>query len=810
MTLDGSLHAAANIGDVLELENLWFWQRDINRRSSCGAAPLHYSAFSNAVECTKFILNHGGSPNTADSAGFTPLHIAAWKGNLETVKLLLVDPSTDLNARNKQSYTPLHYATLNGHENIIEQLLLRREVVEVNCRNDQEQTPLHLASSIGNVKCCKLLVEGGAEVNCKDVEGATPLHKATFLGHAECVSFLLDNKADCLTKDSTGSIPLHTAATHGKIGVIDLLMTSSSASGAVAYLDVPDGEGATPLHHSVFSNQVECTRRLILLGAKVDHRDNNQVTSLHKAAFNGFLECASVLVENGAKVDVQDDEGAYPIHKAAYNGHVGLIRFLLEKGSDLDWKDSDGTTCMHKAAFRGRSECMTIMIIKGASVDPIDSTNSTPLHFAVQSGFPECAKILLDRKASVNAVDVRGQSPLHTATMTGAQECVEILLEKGADVNLEDSEGKSPLLIAVKKGHDGCIQALIKKGAIFSEEDKVHISSPEFHAGGGGVYGSFGTAEKLLEFLKEKFKEQTLDEAKRQEIRELLTQPFVLDPSKMEEYKTGVALFNQKPLKGIDLLAKAQIIPTPSPIDIAIFLHRSEDLQKRKIGEYLGEQDAVNAMNNFIDFMNFASLDFDIALRRLLNKFLLPGEAQKIDRIMKAFASRYFNDNPTGFITSPNTGYVLAFAVIMLNTDAHSSNVKKETKMTKQEFIKHVHNAEAAKDIPGQFLEDIYQRIVEEEIKMHEEGSASAAAAHAAVINNAEKKGWITFRGSKRNKYSAWKRRWFILSDSVVYYYKKPGVCLCPPLHLLPLFTTDFSALLLLLRSFSFLFFTGE
>jgi len=89
-------------------------------------------------------------------------------------------------------------------------------------------------------------------------------------------------------------------------------------------------------------------------------------------------------------------------------------------------------------------------------------------------------------------------------------------------------------------------------------------------------YGKNFTPEKLLDFLKEKFKEETLDESKRQQIKDLISQPFIVDTSKLEEYKSGVALFNQKPVKGIDYLAKAQIIPTPSPIDIAIFLHRAE------------------------------------------------------------------------------------------------------------------------------------------------------------------------------------------------------------------------------------------
>ena len=47
------------------------------------------------------------------------------------------------------------------------------------------------------------------------------------------------------------------------------------------------------------------------------------------------------------------------------------------------------------------------------------------------------------------------------------------------------------------------------------------------------------------------------------------------------------------------------------------------------------------------------------------------GEAQKIDRIMEKFAERYCADNP-GVFRSADCAYLLAFALVMLNTDAHN------------------------------------------------------------------------------------------------------------------------------------------
>lgn len=54
-------------------------------------------------------------------------------------------------------------------------------------------------------------------------------------------------------------------------------------------------------------------------------------------------------------------------------------------------------------------------------------------------------------------------------------------------------------------------------------------------------------------------------------------------------------------------------------------------------------------MYAYVDAFDFAGLTIVQALRTLLDKFRLPGEAQKIDRIMEKFASRYFECNPRYF-----------------------------------------------------------------------------------------------------------------------------------------------------------------
>ena len=81
----------------------------------------------------------------------------------------------------------------------------------------------------------------------------------------------------------------------------------------------------------------------------------------------------------------------------------------------------------------------------------------------------------------------------------------------------------------------------------------------------------------------------------------------------------------------------------------------------------------------------------DKSLRSLLTHLRVPGEAQKIERIMEEFGRHYHSCNSkkssTNLITtncgmnmsklkSPDSIVTLAFAIMMLNTDLHTPNIK--------------------------------------------------------------------------------------------------------------------------------------
>uniref|UniRef100_A0A674I3S0 ARF guanine nucleotide exchange factor 1 n=1 Tax=Terrapene triunguis TaxID=2587831 RepID=A0A674I3S0_9SAUR len=140
-----------------------------------------------------------------------------------------------------------------------------------------------------------------------------------------------------------------------------------------------------------------------------------------------------------------------------------------------------------------------------------------------------------------------------------------------------------------------------------------------------------------------------------------------------------------------------------------------------QVGEFLGDNDKFNkeVMYAYVDQHDFSGKDFVSALRMFLEGFRLPGEAQKIDRLMEKFAARYLecNQGQTLF-ASADTAYVLAYSIIMLTTDLHSPQVK--NKMTKEQYIKMNRGINDSKDLPEEYLSAIYNEIAGKKISMKE------------------------------------------------------------------------------------------
>ena len=95
----------------------------------------------------------------------------------------------------------------------------------------------------------------------------------------------------------------------------------------------------------------------------------------------------------------------------------------------------------------------------------------------------------------------------------------------------------------------------------------------------------------------------------------------------------------------------------------------------------------------------------------------------QIDRIMEKFAERFTKQNPSVFPTA-DAAFILAFSIIMLNTDLHNPAIKEDRRMTKEGFIRNNRGICDGKDLPDEMLNSIFDRIKKYPISLKEDDEA--------------------------------------------------------------------------------------
>ncbi|XP_074864731.1 cytohesin-4 isoform X1 [Carettochelys insculpta] len=225
----------------------------------------------------------------------------------------------------------------------------------------------------------------------------------------------------------------------------------------------------------------------------------------------------------------------------------------------------------------------------------------------------------------------------------------------------------------------------------------------------------------------------------------------------------GRKKFNMDPTKGIQYLTEHKVLSSDLQ-EIARFLYKGEGLNKTAIGDYLGERNprTLQILQAFVECHPFANLNLVQALRQFLWSFRLPGEAQKIDRMMEAFANWYCQCNP-GVFQSTDTCYVLSFSVIMLNTSLHNPNVKDKPPF--ERFMAMNRGINNGGDLPEELLRNLFESIKNEPFSIPEDDGNDLTH----TFFNPSREGWLLKLGGR---VKTWKRRWFILTDNCLYYFE--------------------------------------
>lgn len=181
----------------------------------------------------------------------------------------------------------------------------------------------------------------------------------------------------------------------------------------------------------------------------------------------------------------------------------------------------------------------------------------------------------------------------------------------------------------------------------------------------------------------------------------------------------GADHFNRDPKKGLQYLQGMHLLPEElDPKSVACFFRYTCGLDKNLIGDFLGNHDqfCVQVLHEFAKTFDFQNMNLATALRLFVGTFRLPGEAQKIQRVLEAFSERYYEQSPQ-ILIDKDAAFVLSYSIILLNTDQHNTQVR--TRMTEEDFIRNNRTINGGADLPREYLSEIYHSICNSEIQMN-------------------------------------------------------------------------------------------
>ena len=553
-----------------------------------GESLLHIATRIGHLPLVSYLIEKGADKEGKDRNGDTPLHYACKFGHLHIVNYLIKDCCVSINPFNNNKETPFITA-LKNQQNIIEQYfikkfnypknletnifiaceegklssvqcLIEKEKVNPDITNENGFSPIHFASRNGHLSIVEYLISKGANIEAKDKYGRTPLHYACQEKHLQIVEYLISNGANIKAKDSFEQTPhlvllenndlpsnlepllvssiiekpkdyesnIFQACKEGKFTSVKWIIEQEKENN----INKTDFDKKTPLHYACEKGHLEIAEYLILNGERIDQKDIYEKTALIYGCENGHLPIIEFLLFNGANVETQDKYGRTPLHFACEKGYFSIAEYLISKGANIETKDKYKRTPLWIAMQNGHKQIIQYAIYKchlpkeydkalySSILDKLkdytldifqackkgkltnvqylieklnhdpnkkDDNDKTVLYYAYEEDNLPIVEYLISKGANIEVKDKDGATPLHYSCINGHLQITAYLISKGIIIEEKDHIGRTPLHLACSKGHFSIVEYLISKGANIEVRDNNCMSPLHFACKNGHI-----------------------------------------------------------------------------------------------------------------------------------------------------------------------------------------------------------------------------------------------------------------------------------------------------------------------------------
>jgi len=443
----------------------------IQKSAEITYTALYLACRENHIEVAKLLLEAGAPVNggqskrliynyITDESPYIPILVAAKKGLTNIVNLLL-QYNCEVNQL-EHGFSALTYACQNGHQDIVETLLLFGAKVDLGVN------PLFGAAVHGNTQIVALLLEFGAGQEDRSINiwlfGGTseypliafaavsgnldvvkllhraggslldiPVNKVIQKGHITVVSYLLENNVPVPVEEINRGELLHKAVLFNDRSLIILLIQSGA-----------NISGSEVFHWAITHDDNEIMQRLISIGTP-------PLSALQFACERNHVRFANMILNCSSFIDEYQSDTIESLWVAYKNQNHELISLFKNILVDI--------TPLLITAIKNNHLMVTSILTEFKFFDIV-----TVLKAAIENGFVKVIDELLNKKVSQNlSTKLRIDIVMSAIAHKKAELIMRLINKEFIAADSQDNNGVTLLMYCLFCDDRNLLQELVRK-----------------------------------------------------------------------------------------------------------------------------------------------------------------------------------------------------------------------------------------------------------------------------------------------------------------------------------------------------------